>query len=85
MPKESIALNGINVEVESRVERPRTLMMTENIGVKATMPSGEVVDIVRVFGNPFVFILRGEKIDGSVDFRPIIQEALIHVAKENAR
>lgn len=85
MSKESIALNGINVDVEPRVERPRTFMMTENIGVKTTMPSGEVVEIVRVFGNPFVFILRGEKLDGVVDFQPIIQEALIHVAKENAR
>lgn len=80
-----IQLNGPVLDAEPKAERPRSMVMTIDIGATATVPNtGEKIEIAQSVANPFVFILHGEKMEGTLDLRSVIQEALIHVTKENA-
>lgn len=77
----TIALNAVPVEVIAKKDEP--LRMTQAFA-HLTMPSGEKIEIVVGLGVFTTLILRGEKLTGTIDVMPLVQEAAVHVARENA-
>ncbi len=77
----TIALNATPVDVIAKKDEP--LRMTQAFA-HLTMPSGEKIEVITGLGNPLLVILRGEKLTGTLDFTRVIQEAAVHVARENA-
>lgn len=79
-----IRVNGPRVEIEKRSDRPRALFLSESCA-STVSESGEEIEIVRSLTNPFYFELRGEVFTGKLDIKGVIQEALLHVVRENDR
>lgn len=78
-----VRVNGPEVVVTAKTDRPRTLMLSESCAT-TTSRTGEEIEIVRSATNPFFFQLRGEKLTADLDLSSMIQEALLHVVRENA-
>lgn len=76
----TIAINA-NVEVINKGEEP--LRMTQAFGT-IHGPDGEKIEVVTGFPAPGIVVLRGEKLTGTIDLMPLIQEAVLHVCKANA-
>lgn len=78
-----VPVNGPTVLVEQKTDRPRALFLSETVAT-TTSGSGEQIEIVRSATGPFFFQLRGEKLTADIDISAMIQEALLHVLRENA-
>lgn len=75
-----IPLNA-SVVVIRKEDEP--LRMTQDFGT-ITAPDGEKITVVTGFPAPGIIVLRGEKLTGTIDLMPLIQEAVLHVIKANA-
>jgi len=80
--KRLIPVNGPTIEVMPKADEP--LVLTTACASTVMPSTGEEFDIVGVLGRPFLYHIRGEKLTGIVDVSSVIQEALLHVLKENA-
>lgn len=61
------------VKIEALPERPTHLWISEKIATM-TSPSGEVIQIDRAATNPFVFLMRGEKMEAEIDLTDFMKE-----------
>lgn len=77
----TIAINA-SVEVIDRAAEP--LRMTQSV---ATLdgPNGERIEVLTGFPVPLTLVLRGERLVGTINLEPLIQEAALHVLKANAK
>ena len=76
-------LNGTTVEVFSALEDLPLIPIFDTRSMVSG--SGEVVRVARSITGPFQFVIMGEKLGGVVDVTLIVQEAILHVLKENAK
>lgn len=81
MTSKHIDLNGPAFEVMPKADEP--LRLTQTFAT-TTSQTGEKIEILTAAANPQVFVLRGEKLTGVIDMGRVLQEALIHVLRENA-
>lgn len=82
MAEKIISLNGTTVAVVSKDKEP--LRLTATLAT-TTSASGEELEVLSVLGAPLVFVLRGEKLSGTIDVTFMVQEALLHILRENAQ
>ena len=76
----AIPLNTRPMDFQPKEERPRSMIMTMDIGCTITHPvTGEIVDVCQGFGNPLLLVLRGPLGEGTIDLRPLVQEAALHL------
>lgn len=61
------------VKIEAIPERPTHLWISEKVGTM-TSPDGEVIQIDRAATNPFVFLMRGEKMEAEIDLTDFMKE-----------
>ena len=81
MPVKTIPVNGPYIEVMPRAEEPMRMTMR---AAATTSESGEEIEVLNMLGNPFVIVLRGEKLACTIDISSVVQEALLHTIRENA-
>lgn len=80
-PDYSVELNGARFTVVP-VENLPVMLTTECL--TTTSRSGEKLAIKGVLGSPLRLIVQGEKLAAEINFEPQIQEALLHILRENA-
>ena len=80
-PKRYVPVNGPTAVVFDR--NALHLMLSESVA-STESGSDERIEIVRSVGNPFFFQIRGEKLTANIDISGAIQEAILHVLKENS-
>lgn len=78
-----VRVNGPRVEIERKNERPTSFILSESCANIVT-GSGEEITVVRSATNPFYFEIRGEVFTAALDIKGVIQEATLHVVRENA-
>jgi len=76
-----ININAPRVTVTPIPEKPTHLWLTETIAT-TTSATGERLEIQRT-NNPFVWRIKGERNEAEIALEPFIQEALLHVLREN--
>ena len=78
-----IEVNAPSIEITDKTERPTSFMISETVA-HTESPTGEKLEIVRAAFSPFIFELRGEKLTAKINIEPMLQEAMLHVLRENA-
>lgn len=76
-----ILCNPPKLTVETIPERPEFFYITETV-LKTTSATGETLEIMRT-PNPLILLIKGERNEATIDLNPFIQEALLHVLREN--